>query len=776
MGRVRRGNLPAELNSFVGRRRELARLRRSLETHRAVTVTGTGGVGKSRLARRAAAELGGAFVDGVWLVDLSDAADGHVLASVVAAGLGLRDDGGTPVLDRLVNHVRSQQMLLLLDGCDRVVDAAATLAHDLLRTAPGLKILVTSRRALHVDGEAVMPLGPLEVPDSDDDVSAASLPYYDAPALLIDRATAVNPDFVVSDEASATLLRICRRLDALPLAIEFAADRLDVLSIDELADRLDDAYRLLTTSRRGAPQRQRTLLALVESSFVLCTPDERLLWARLAVFTGRFTLDAVEDVCSGGAIERDAVLDLVSGLLDQSVLTKDEHLGGSWYRLPRLLREYGAGRLAELGEAEEHLRDRHVDWCLRLARRAEEGLLGERSDFWAAQIRGNDGNFRAALGYSLTVPDRVDDALRLSAALWYHWIIAGRIGEGRAWLDRAVRACPSPGVAYARALAAAAYLAVVDDDPEAEHLLKRAQVLDEGLAPPELSGELLFVEGLLAVHRGNFRSAIGRLEGALTSMRTAGYVMGISRTLSLLALACALDGDAEKGLRYCEEFLEMPNTAGQNWGRAYIHMNVALVRSAGGDHAGAWKELREFAESVRRFDDRFAMSWCVHAGALISAASGRHQQAALLIGAGINHRDASFIATSGLRERAASLARAALGDETFERVVEEGRALTLRAATEVLAGPSPAPEAAEDEVGVPALSRREWEVAELIADGRTNKEIAAALVISTRTAEGHVRRILGKLDFLSRAQIAAWMTERRAVTRRSATRPSPIAR
>lgn len=761
MTRVRRGNLPAELTSFVGRRAEQAQLKRSIEGHRAVTVTGTGGVGKTRLARRLAEDVAGSFADGVWLVELDDVSDGPLLPSTVLIGLGLRDDGGTPVEDRLVDHFRDKHALLLLDGCDTVVEACAELVTRLLRASPGLRVLSSSRRPLHVPGEAVVPIGPLPVPRDDQAApDPAALVQFDAIALFAERAEAVGSVFSGAELEVAA--RVCRRLDGLPMAIEFAADRLDVLSLEELDDRLDDAYRVLVAGRRGAPERQRTLRALVDSSYALCSEEEQLLWARLAVFTGRFALAAVESVCADATLPKGDMLDLVAGLIDKSVLAREEHPGGTWYRLPRLLRDYAADRLTGLGERDQ-VRDRHLRWCLQLADQASEGLLTGRSGGWINQVRGNHANIRTALEYCLDNPSRVPDALRLATALWYYWVMAGLVAEGREWLDRGLRAVGPSTAERALALCAAAYLAMADND-DASELLASSNALEKELAEPAVTANLRLVEGLLEIHRRDLAAACASLDEARESFEATHDRMGLGRALCLLGMAWTLNGDWQRGRRYCDDFLAMPDARTENWGFAYIQWTIALIQWQHEEYADALAAQRGSAARLRKLDDRFGMGACVQSAVLHFAAAGQHREAALLAGAAESHRVPSFAVLDELRRDHTAEVRNALGAEVFAELVEQGRGLSLEEAVDIVAGsPSEAARSTVAEEPPTALSKREWEVAELVAAGKGNKQIAATLVISTRTAEGHVQRILGKLDFASRAQIAVWVTEQRAL-------------
>lgn len=761
MTRVQRGNLPVEVTNFVGRRAEAAQLKRALEGHRAVTLTGTGGVGKTRLALRVAADTHRAFDDGVWFVELDDVSDGALLASTVLGGLGLRDDGGRTAQAQLIDHFRGARALILLDGCDRLVDACARLVATLLQAAPDLRVLSTSRRPLHIAGEAVLPVGPLPVP-VEADSTASALAQCDAVALFADRAAAIRPGFALSDANAPAVARICRQLDGLPMAIEFAADRVDVLSLDHLAERLDDAYGLLVTGKRTAPERQRTLRALVESSYTLCTADEQMLWSRLAVFTGRFDLDAIEEVCACGPITAESVLGLVTGLVDKSVLTRDEHASGSWYRLPRLLREYARG---DLQPDWTDLRERHAHWCVRLAERAADGLLSPKADYWVGRVRGNHANIRAALEFCLEEASRQTCALRLASALWHYWIMAGRVEEGRAWLGRALETGGQETVERALALAAAAYLAVIDGDDRAGALLEEGLAIERRLTDPALSGNLYFVAGLAEVQRDDVAAARVHLEDALAHWRRTDDVMGVSRTLALLALVCLLDEDTPKAVAYAEEFAWEADAPGDNWGLAYIHGIFALAALRDGDLARSLDEQRRAAALARRYEDQFGMVWCVQSGALILAASGSPEEAALLLGTAEEHRGFTLVPMRELRRACAKAVRSEIGERRFAELERQGRGMTLAQAVDVvLDRPAEATgdQASRDDTG---LSKREWEVAALIGEGRSNKEIAAALVISTRTAEGHVHGILAKLGLVSRAQVAAWMTERRALAR-----------
>ena len=450
-GRGQRGtNLPVDVTSFVNRRHELAEVRQTLSVSRLVTLTGPGGIGKTRLALRVAAGVGRTFRDGVWLVDLGSLDNGSLIAETVASTLGIRHHSSEAPFDVLSDRLAGQHLLLVLDSCEHLVDAVATLAVTLLQSAPKLWILATSREPLRVSGEHVMTVPPLSVPDPDKPIAIEALESYHALDLFAQRAAAVVPTFKVSQENASTISRICQRLDGLPLAIELAAVQLRALSAEQIQERLDHRFRLLTAGRRAAPARQQTLRALLDWSFDLCTPAQQDLWARLSVFSGGVDLAAAEEVCSGDGIPREAVADLVTHLVDKSVLVREERGHRVWYRLPELVREYGRERLE--GARTERVLRRHRDYYVRLAERAEAEWFGPHQVEWWGRLRRELPNLRTALEFSCTRPDQAQAGLRIAAALRVYWISTGIVSEGRRWLDRLLELAPEPTHERAKAL------------------------------------------------------------------------------------------------------------------------------------------------------------------------------------------------------------------------------------------------------------------------------------------------------------------------------------
>jgi predicted ATPase len=456
------GNLPGSFTSFVGRRRELAEVRSRLEQSRLVTLTGVGGVGKTRLAIEAATLARRGFRDGVWFADLAAVTDPEHVPQAVASALSVPDQSTRPAADQLAAHLAGRELLLVLDNCEHQLDACAPLAEHLLRSAPQLRLLITSREALGLVGEHLVLVPPLRLPAGGRLPPLDSLTQYDAITMLRDRAAAVAPGFAITAGNHQAVVRLCTELDGLPLGIELAASRLRTMPIEQLVERLGDRFRLLTGGSRAALPRQRTLRALVDWSFELCSEPERLLWTRASVFAGGFTLAAAEGVCSGDGLEKPAVLDLLAHLVVQSVLLVEDGPGGPRYRMLETIRQYGRDRLDERGET-ARLRRRHRDHYLGLAEQQAAAWPGPGQEAGLAALRAEHSNLRVALDWSIRSGDCAS-AQRLVAALRFHWCADGFLSEGRRWLDQALLLDDTPTSARAQVLWVAAWAALLQGD------------------------------------------------------------------------------------------------------------------------------------------------------------------------------------------------------------------------------------------------------------------------------------------------------------------------
>src|ERR671917_1439263 len=421
--------LPSELSSFVGREEELAEVKRLLVNDRLLTLTGSGGCGKTRLALAVARELLEGFEDGVWLVELASLADPSLVPQVVASTLGVREQPGRSLTETLSDYLSSKKMLLVLDNCEHLIEGCAELAEALLRSCPELRVLATSREALGITGEVAWPVPSLSLPDVRRLPDIESLPSYESARLFVERAAAVKPTFALTEQNASSVAHICYRLDGIPLAIELAAARTKVLSVEEIAARLGDSFRLLAAGSRTAMPRQRTLHATMDWSHQLLSQKERVLFRRLSVFAGGFTLEAAESICAGEELQRNEVLDLLSHLVDKSLVIMWEDRTGTRYRLLETIRQYGKERLEEVGEA-AHVRERHAGCYLAVAEEAEPELKGERQVTWLEPLETEHENLRVTMAWLLGRGES-EEAARLGWALWLFWGIRTHLGEGR---------------------------------------------------------------------------------------------------------------------------------------------------------------------------------------------------------------------------------------------------------------------------------------------------------------------------------------------------------
>jgi predicted ATPase len=480
--------LPTRATGFVGRRRELAKLEGALDDARLVTVTGVGGVGKTRLAVQAAARTSDRYPDGVFLVELSPLRDPGLLAATVAGRLGLPSEDGRPQLAALLDYLRDRTLLLILDTCEHLVDACARLADVLLREAPGVTILATSRQPLDVAGESAFLLAPLPVPEPDDDPAATADADADADAdavvLFAQRAAAVVDGFTVTNANRAYVIGLCRALDGIPLGIELAAVRLRALPLDEMARHLDDRFRVLTGGKRAGVERHHTLRAAIEWSYELCTRAEQLLWARLSVFAGTFDLAAAEEVCTGGELAREQIVETLVGLVEKSVLVRqadttvgaasadagvpaDAGAGRTEYRMLDTIRQFGADHLAGTN-AEAVARSRLVAHYLAMAQRWGRDPMRDQLAQYRALYR-EHANLRAAMEYALDLTGNDSAAVAIATSLAMYWRLSGQLREGEYWLNRVLERCPRPSPARARVLGARGYVTTLLGDLRAAH-------------------------------------------------------------------------------------------------------------------------------------------------------------------------------------------------------------------------------------------------------------------------------------------------------------------
>ncbi|WP_329911747.1 LuxR C-terminal-related transcriptional regulator [Streptomyces sp. SP18BB07] len=747
------------MTPYVGRSREVAEVRHALATARLLTLTGVGGVGKTRLALEVAAASSEYFTDGAWVVDLAPVRVPSAVADAVATALGVLDLGTRPVPEQLAGYLAGRHTLIVLDNCEHLVDACAELAKTLLSAAAGLRMVATSRQMLGMTGEHVFTVPPL-APD-------------EAVELLEARTSAVRPDFRVTEANQAQVRRLCADLDGLPLAIELAAARLRTLTVGQAADRLADRFALLTSGCRIAPPRQRTLRALVDWSWELCTPAERLLWNRLSVFAGTFALDAAEEVCAGEGVSACEVLDLLDRLVAQSVVLTCEVEGQPRYRLLETIRQYGRERLADSGE-EERLLLRHRDFFLALAQHVDTGWYGPGQVENLARLRAEHGNLLAALDCGADPQVR----LALAAALAFHWCVGGFLGEGRRQLDRALAVAPEPSPARARALISAVWVALCQGDlAVADQWLDEADAVGEQLGDPAVRADVTGFRGVSAHYRGQVGDAMTRYEDALAALTALGDERGAAGWLLALACLQAYVGDpraAETGWH----LITAAEATGERWGRAQVLLALGFDAWQRGDREETRGRAQAALESMRGFNDHSAVARMLEVLAWATACAGDREQAARLLGAADTlWRDAGTAITAFDPRMAEHHARCeaevidALGQAAYERAFTEGglhgspdRAIAFALELPTYAATGTGPAAPEPDIAPSPLTRREREVAALVAKGMSNRQIGTALGRSPRTIDGHVENILAKLGFASRARIASWWTTNQAPT------------
>jgi len=749
----RRDNLPAEVTRFIGRRRELPAIADAVERHRLVTLRGVGGVGKTRLALRAAAEALDGYADGCWLVELSPLQAPELLARTVSEALGLPDEAAGDAPRVLAENLAERELLLVLDTCEHLTGACAELAALLLAAAPGLRILATSRAPLGLPDEHTVLITPLELPADD-----ATAGYSDAVTLFVDRARAVSPDFALTPENTPAVAELCRRLDGIPLALELAAVRLRGMPVEEILARLSDRFRVLGAAR-SSTDRHRTLRAAVSWSYELCTPDEQRLWAELSVFPGGFDAAAVEHVCGEGAGPT------LRRLTEKSVVQSS----GDRFQLLDTMREFGAERLAAPGPvAPRRLRARHRDYYLGLAERAAAGSMSAGQTAWLTRLDTETANLRVALDFSFTAPGEALAGLRMTRLLLTYWLMTGQFTEGRRWHDLA--AAVDPGSAdNSWAVFGAGVLAVQQGDfPAGRPLLARAGELASAADDEDLAAHVTDARGMLAFYSGDLAAAQAEFEAALAVYERAGFTDPTALvTYSRLASVCLLTFELDRAVKLCEECLRRCDEAGEQWARGTALWTRGAGRWLSGDNAAAIEDVLACLRIKEQLADLHTIAMSFDLLSVCLVATGDIARAAVLHGAGeslwtlLNAPVLMGPAYAEIRKSAADTARSSLGDERFDALAGYGFALPLAAALAVATGEAPAEPEGAAGTEVKPLTRREREIAGLVADGLGNREIAERLFLSKRTVDSHLEHIFAKLGFSSRTQLANWVLERK---------------
>ena len=585
-------NLPSMLSSFVGRDDEISAVKHLLQENRLITITGTGGSGKTRLALQVGTQLVDQYAGGVWLVDLAPLTNPDLVVKAIANVFELREEEGRPLLQTLVEALRSKAMLLILDNCEHLLDESARLAQTLISSAPRLHLLVTSREPLGIAGETVWSIPPLSFPETVQVKNLQDYQEFDAIQLFVNRAASVKPGFRLSERNLEHVINILKKLDGNPLAIELAAARVKVLPVEDIAQRLEVCFQLLVSSNRTAHPRQQTLRALIDWSYNLLSDKERVLLRRLGVYKGGWTLAAAESVCTGQDIRSWEVLDLLTSLVDKSLVVPELLEDRQRYRYLEMIRQYALERLEESGEGEEISR-KHSEYYLNLAEESSVELWGARQDEWLIMLKSEHDNLRASLEWMKADPDRSEMMLRMTGALWRFWDIHGHISEGLVWMERALEANPD--------------------------------------ASPQLRANGLRGKGYLARQQGDYKLAKSAHEKSLALYREILDKQGVARALAALGEILWLSGDPKGAIEMNNESLALHYEIGDKAGIASSLEQLGVVARDHGDYNHARELLEESLKIQRELGNRLNTASGLNNLALVAYLLCEYNQAVPLL-------------------------------------------------------------------------------------------------------------------------------------------------
>jgi predicted ATPase/DNA-binding CsgD family transcriptional regulator len=755
----------APLDRLVARRHDLDAALRTLSQSRLLTLTGPGGVGKTRLAVELAYRASNRFPDGAWLVrlaDLSIEAGVHEVEAAVVGALGIGDQSATGPREKLLSFLCERKLLLVLDNCEHVLASVRDVVSVLLGEAAHLRVIATSREPLAVAGEALRPVFPLSVPEAG--TPAEQLIADGSVSLLIERARAVDPDFQITDDNAEAVVELCRLLEGIPLAIELAAVKLRALSVEQVVQRFGQRLTALTAPASASAARHQSLRSMVDWSYELCPHDAQVLWRRLSVIPGTFDLELAESVCAFGELDPEDVIDSIERLVGQSILLTGHAAGVMRYRLLAPLREV-AGEVAERAGESAELQRRHRDAMLERAQQVVSQWCGPEQDLLIARMGLDHANYVAALQWSAATAGEEQVGLLLLAALRYHWLSGGLLAEGRMRTESMLAAVTAPSAARAECLWVASWIALLQGDRrQAGRWLEELAVLAKGLGNPRLDLRVHHWTGLLAMFTGDVDTAVRELRLAVDGWRVCADREMELTARYMLACALAIGGHAEEALETSSETMALCEENGEQNARAYAQWAAGIAHWMLGHLDDAERSARSVLKTDRMMADGIGvalttdlLSWIesdrkqiARAQALSAAASHVWRT----LGTSIDAFGPQLSRFAAGHKLPRSADRRPDDRHISHRFGDLDNVIDF-----VLGVADDRPRAGRTDVETP-LSKRELEVAELIESGLSNREIAERLVISKRTADGHVERILAKLGFSSRAQVAAWMARR----------------
>ena len=724
-------NLPEPLTSFVGRERELVELQKLLVGNRLLTLTGTGGVGKTRLALRVAAAVLNGYIDGVWLVELASLRDPDLIPQTVITALGLKEQPGKTLTQTLTEHLLAKHLLLVLDNAEHLLAACAQLSDTMLRQCPKVTVLVTSRERLGVPGELTYRVPSLSMPDPKREITAQGLVDYESVRLFSERAQLHLPHFAVTDQNAPALANICRRLDGIALAIELAAARVRSMSVEEVNQRLNQRFALLRGGARTVPLRQQTLRAAIDWSYDLLSAAEKALFCAVSVFGGGWTLEAAERVCPGEDIEVREVLDLLASLADKSLVVSEERAATTRYRMLETVQQYAIERLQGLGK-EAHWHRRHLAHFLALAEAAEPQLTGKDQQAWLERLETEHDNLRSALARSIAPGGDGEAGMRLASAISRFWLVRGYLAEGRGWLARLLAATPcGERATRAKALNWAGVLAWKQGDyPAAQALYEQGLAIRRELGDRRGVGAVLNNQGLLAYEQGNYAAARVLHEESLAIDRELGDRWGVAVSLVHLGGLAMRQGDYSSARPMNEESLAIFRELGDRGHIANALRSLGSLCSQEGDHRTSRALYEESLAICRELGDRSGIARALYGLGVTARHQGDHSAAralfeeSLAIYRELGDREGIANSLNDLGQVAAAcgdhLSARALHEESLAIFRELGDRSGIAASIEGLAGIAFA-------LGEPGRAACMWGGME-----RLREEIGAPLVPSER--------------------------------------------